>query len=114
MYIYINKHTYEKTEFTYGLKAGLEGNTGLVLGQGCLLSPGLGLRGPSVRGRSGCWSGHPPNSCRTESVLLLYFWHCCRKPLMPPIALLCSEIICKISFLALYNDSGHCKIAKYW
>lgn len=91
IYIHTNterlyKHMYEKRELTQGLKAGLSGNTGLVSGQGCLLSPGLGLR---ALGRS------PPNSCRTESVLLLSFWGCCRKLLMPPIALLCPEIISK-------------------
>lgn len=52
---------YKRTELTHGLKAGHKGNTGLVSGQGCLLSPGLGLWGPPVRGRSGCWAGHPPN-----------------------------------------------------
>lgn len=40
----------------------------------------------------------------------LSFWHCCRKP---PIALLCPEIICEIPVLALYNVSGHCKMAEY-
>lgn len=37
------------TGFTRGLKAGLEGNTGLVSEQGCLLSPGLGLGPTSER-----------------------------------------------------------------
>lgn len=37
------------TGFTHGLKAGLEGSTGLVSEQGCLLSPGLGLGPTSER-----------------------------------------------------------------
>lgn len=37
------------TAFTHGLKAGLEGNTGLVSELGCLLSPGLGLGPTSER-----------------------------------------------------------------
>lgn len=99
IYTHISINIYTKGQNSLMVwKLDSKGTQGLCQGRAVCCLLGWGSEGhqwgaDQVLGRS---PTHP--TAAELRVLLLSFWHHCRKPLMPPTDLSCPEITCKISF----------------